>query len=230
MRYLKILLLSLSSLLFFTGVSLATYEDFTDESWVEADPGGDITKYATYVTATSIQMNLDSWVYKDFGVDHFSTTFTHNVAVELIAISASFYKAWGWAVGNSIDTIDDLTEYIRLQFYRDGSAVYSMTFASDSNTDAMVVSLSTMYYLTIERTGDTDATCKVYDDEAKTNLLDTLVITITAGRKFQYLYALSGNNAAQSTPYSSNNTYNLDINEGAPPAVQTRSQIYTIFQ
>jgi len=175
-------------------------EDFT--TYTEVDPNGHITVSANTVDVSALGMDEDAYVYKDFGVDHFKGDFEH--LLDLTLTSGSGDGAWALAhsltnlvddwhtihagggdeLGVSYEWDEDTGKwYIRLHEVASGSGARddSSTYDADSfylkfKRDESVGTYGTLY-------------CYIYSDAARTNLLETLSLSLHAKTDFRYCYA-----------------------------------------
>ena len=192
------------------------YEDFT--TYVEADPGSDITVTANKLDVWEIPNNVDAWVYADKGAGHFGTTFEHDFKLK---IEYDRYNRAGsvWGVSNVVEdayywSANNSQALYVLHVY-DNRIQLREAEATDS--DIYTGSQDSTYYPTAERTGDTTAVLRIYSDEAQTDLLDTLAVAVPSGRSYRYMFAYASWNTGDAG-YISHEIENLDLNEGAPPA------------
>lgn len=153
---------------------------------------------ATQITITSFTRNTDDnvYVYDDFGVNFFDGDIDADVD-QMITGKTGVGHVYSVMFANAIDEANGLdnasadfqgvalnTAY---QFFIrecDGGTLY---------TDATLAqSEDTQYYLTLVR-DDAGATltCYIFDDAARTNLLDTLSLALHNARDFRYCYAVN---------------------------------------
>jgi len=185
------------------------YEDFT--TFTEYDLNNHISvDSATKVSWTGISRNEDAWLYKDYGIGHFGD-FEHFTEGLVSAQTASGF-GMVWAMANIIDETraqrDSTDKNMDAFFYGGTPLFYLQTQASQDGSISL--SLSTLYYFTIERSGTT-GTCKIYSDSGRTTLLDTLTTT-TATTTYRYLYPCASENEA-TVQTSTGYCQNLDIQE-----------------
>lgn len=167
----------------------ATVEDLT--TYTEVDPNTHLTIRGTGSSYHESYQNEDCYLYKDFGTDNFSD-FTHDFKMG-IAANDDNGVAYPWSMQNVINDnyycysnnetvimVDsyDNTAAIRILEYYDGSAY----------ADSYIGMVYGIYYLRIEKSG-TSFTAKIYSDAERTDLLDTLSLTLQADHSFRYLYA-----------------------------------------
>lgn len=191
------------------------YQNFT--TYTEVDPGSTLTVAANSVTATNMNRNTATYVYKDFGADYFGD-FTHESALIATAMAAGSSLA-GWELANIINDTQAIYAsdglIVRL-FNSAGTILFQMSEVQGgvNSTDSYIASLSAQYYMRIKRTG-TNLTCQIFSDAARTVLLDTLILTC-ATTKFRYQYAISSFGDATSavcTGVSSNLEFISAINK-----------------
>lgn len=191
-------------------------EDFT--TYTEYDLNSHIGKTANHVDFQCYR-NETAYLYKDYGAEHFDD-FEHLLTVKAVAYGGSGTGQSNifWVLCNTQD--EDYTgnavPFINLFFYWNGTNVLLFLREKHSggiNQDSFTAGWNTPYYLTTKKDG-TALTCKIYSDASRTNLLDTLSITLQADHKWCYLYIAQ----------SSHETYaqwldadfdNLDLQEGA---------------
>lgn len=165
------------------------YEDFT--TYTEVDPYGRWFQSASWVLASGVRVNEDSYVYKDYGAGYFDGDYIHECEVKFQSS-----QQWGrfvlWEVTNNPGSLNDMTEGQYLFFYRPSSIEMTLRDKGLSNSSSVfTMTADTYYYLRIERSGST-VTCKIYSDSARTNLLDTLSVTCETD-SYRYLVAGASN-------------------------------------
>jgi len=169
-----------------------SYEDFT--TYTEVDTANNrVQRTATHVDHAATR-NEDTYLYKDYGVGHF-TDFTHKVDVrsDFAALSS---QGFVWMLANDVDDAYGLHSagktFILIRIRRDDAGNHITLFefyGGDWYYDDYVgVAANTWYYLTIEKSG-TSLTCKIYSDSARTTLVDTLSLTLHGNWSFRYIYA-----------------------------------------
>jgi len=157
--------------------------------------------------------NEDAYLYLDKGANHFGD-FTHLVTVQLNSVSDNFGR--GIVYSLTVDTVDDWYGLISnnktaigIRLRRESPVSYRLYLEEIYNgtfyADSYVISLSTPYYLTIDKAG-TALTCKIYSDAARTNLLDTLQLNLHADHKFRYVMPCN-------TYHSGTQTCDIDIDD-----------------
>lgn len=176
-------------------------EDFT--TYTEVDPNNHITVTANQLTS-NVYENESAYVYKDYTAGHFNN-FVHTLEITR-TWNNGIRRLYPWLLANTVKDVKAMEDAgdngiavywiynaafdheIRLAELGVGSDTYNVTFADASNP----------YYLTIEKIG-TSLTCKIYSDSIRTNLLDTLSLSVT-DRGYRYMYGI--------------NSYNTGTNEG----------------
>jgi hypothetical protein len=174
---------------------ISNKEDFT--TYTEVDPNSHISLTGKYHIGAVMYRNEDARLYKDKGVGHFSN-FTHLVDAKITAASASGGIGPCWGLTNEIDDYQALylnnKTCIFIFFFRFLNAYYlylQENYSHNAYQDNMInITLNTPYYLKIEKSG-TALTCKIYSDSARTNLLDTLNLTLHANHSLRYVFPVN---------------------------------------
>lgn len=200
-------------------------EDFTTYT-VGGAESAQISTTTTRCTATDLDRDDEAYCYDDKGANNFDGDFEH--LCDVYITSADNLGISGiWALANAIGASDDLKSagesYLQVFCYRDGNGVYNIRLIEydypNNYTDLYVCSVQTMYYLEIERDESVGTYgtlyCRIYSDAARTNLLDTLSLTLHSSKKdFRYVYGIMSRNYAVSvTQEISCYVENLDLQE-----------------
>lgn len=204
-------------------------ENFT--SFTEVDPNSKITKTASTITVAALSRNEDAYVYKDFDVDYFLGNFEID-----FALNVGSYGGLGSGVGYLIamsNAVEELrwlylnraTEHfwyvyiasalgggnvqIGIQFYNGGDPPVN-------DLTGYILSQGTDYYVTVKRDESVGTYgtmyLYLYDDAARTNLLDTLTLTIPNSKvNFRYLYGVQTYNSGGATYHWTGTVSDLDI-------------------
>lgn len=205
-------------LLLITSLCFGAIEDFT--TYTEVDENTDLAVISDTVTITSAQTRQVTFrVTDDKGAGHFGE-FEH--LVKHVSTTVEIHHICG--IWNVTNTLGDL--YAQ-DTAGDGLAVYSHTnianismwdFSND-NIDVYDSIEDEPHWHTIERSSTT-LTDKIYSDESRTDLLDTLSITCETGTK-RYISVASSYDHNLGTAYLYSGTVeDLDLQEGAPPVVR----------
>jgi hypothetical protein len=168
------------------------YEDFT--TYTEVDIAADrIQKTANHVDHYS-KRNETTYLYKDYGADHFGD-FTHKIKAKAQAAdTASLGHAWLLAnhLGDRKALEDANRTLVTLYFYKSSTDLgvylrerYGSTSYHDGNTGGF--GLTDWVYAKIVKSG-TSLTAYLYSDSSYSTLVDTLVLTLHANHTFKYLY------------------------------------------
>lgn len=205
------------------------YEDFT--TYTEQDPNSDITiASATEINVSTLNEDVDAWVYKDLGENHFDGDFEHLVKITINAWTGNWPGALVWLLSNDIDDGNGLQtankSFLGILFYRngafnqvnislrerDGSTSYSDIYTSGNLT------LPKTYYLEIERdeaVGDYGTIyCRIYNDAERTDLVDTLTVALHTSKKdFRYVFAVDSWDADNAAIDISFDVEDLDLQE-----------------
>jgi len=199
-------------------------EDFS--GYTEVDPNSNIVVTSSRSTFTNLQRNEDAYVYKDKGAGHFDGDFEHLVTC-LFDNYTSSGKSTIWGIANEVNDMwyfdDTQKDFLWAFFYHGASNVLYLKEdgPAGSVSDSFAPSLDTPYYLKIKRdenVGDYGTLyCYIYSDEARTNLLDTLSITLHAKIDFRYIYVTQSANQGTPNYLIIGYSENLDLQEEAPP-------------
>lgn len=183
---------------------MVSYEDFT--TYTEVDPDFNRIQFtATHIDHVARRDEFTA-MYDDKGVDYFGSNFTHMIDVKEVASESSSFAAL-WNLQKTVGDLHTIRagsgDYLAMIFYRavNERRLYLEEFDSGvQDNDYYVVSDGTWYYLVIKK-ASTSLTCKIYSDSARTNLLDTLSLTIT-DKSYRYVFACNtynDGNAIQAT-------------------------------
>lgn len=189
---------------------LAAEEDYT--TWEEVDGGNDITVIDDTITWVNLPRSVESYVYKDYGVDYFDGNFQHNFTFQIDSSVAGSAVAV-WVLANDIDDFSGLktNEKSHLRIFTDNPSIpdeVRLYIGEINGTDyyqssSKVITEATPYYVTVSRNEavGTYGTiyCKFYTNDTRTNLVDTISLTLHESKKdFRYLYSLSASNSGYS--------------------------------
>jgi len=182
-----------------SSASIDFSENFLD--YTEVDPNNHITPTGdpSHHIDFDAYRNEDAYLYKDKGADYFSD-FEHLITVNPVSASDNYAYGFPWLLANAVGdyvTLDHANESVISVFLsRETSATQPRfqiveTYEGEwshhyDSYDAP--SFNTKYYLVIKKVG-TAFTCKIYSDEARETLLDTLSITLEVDYKFRYIYS-----------------------------------------
>ncbi len=197
----------------------------------ETDPNSRITRTSSKVTWTNMTRDESAFVDLDKGVGFFGASFIHTLHVKITAATTSSSLMGAvWMVATEEADYNAIRQNaasnaLALEFYRSGT---QPRFALNENVGSgntlsanFDATLNVDYFMTITRDEDTGAngtlTCAIYSDAARTNLLDTLSVTLTVNNNFQFLYGMASGDFNNANVWSGF-TENLDItnNTGAP--------------
>ena len=166
----------------------SSYEDFT--TFTEVDPDNRWTETTTRCTATGADRDESDYVYKDYGVGYFGSSWEHGFTIKITSSGTQGIVVL-YMQANALNSWINQTNAIGLYFYDDvGSpmtiSLKDRTGASDTYTN-LLHDGSKVYYMTLNRSGTT-LTLYIYNDESRTDLEDTLSITMV-DLNYRYLYA-----------------------------------------
>ena len=178
-----------------TAIVVSSYVDLA--TYTEVDPGSKITVTSLKANAVALVNNVASYVYKDYGVGHF-TTISHRFATRLVAVSSDNPAIFVYGLSNSVAPMYiGVGKKIAVYWARAGVA-YNLCLrcydgSSIITTDSTVLALGVTYYIEVLHTaGTTVFTVKVYSDSAYSVLVDTLTIDSSyANTTWRYHYCLS---------------------------------------
>ncbi len=201
-------------------------EDFT--TYTETDSDGDLTVTASKIDIDTMLGNAVSHVVKDKGAGHFGD-FEHLEKVVITSVTNS--SARRTHIYHSLSNIGNPT-WGNLDTADEGLCVYCYIWVGwprvvirdffDNAEDIYsgAGECPQTYYLTIERNGTT-ATCKVYSDADRTNLLDTVTITCQT-TTYQYISALGSGGYYENESVTGSNEA-LDLQETGGETEKTSS-------
>ena len=158
-------------------------EDFT--TFTEVDENGDIAITANKIDVLDMNTDAISYVWKDYGVDHFTGTWEH--LLKVVWTAADQYALCGvWGVHASYGTYQDLKSFegIGIYLYRPGTYNISIRDYGNNTTDTYSAGGYGTWYLKFARDGANLVSCYIYSDEARTNLLDTLSDTLAGDFRY----------------------------------------------
>lgn len=180
-------------------------EDFT--TYTEVDGDSTLTVISTRITGTAQDCTTTSYVYDDKGASHFGD-FEHLITVDIDTVpDAGGFGAWSCSTVYGDWTMIDYEPGMALYIYDD--AYYVQLYNMDDLTKDYYNGIATTYYLTIERSSTT-GTCKIYDDSGRTNLVDTLSLTVDNDACRYIQGHFSRNGASGNVTFY---TENLDLQE-----------------
>lgn len=182
---------------------LVETENFT--SYTEKDDNGHITVTSSRCTVAGLARNEDAWVYDDKGADYFDGDFDHFIDVYYDAgdIDGTFYF---WMLSNSVDDWRDIRlasgDALSVNFIRTTETDYLIRLielvGGDYYIDDYFCSLDTPYYLKVKRDESVGTYgrlyCYIYNDTARTSLLDTLQLDLHEKEDFQYIFVVDTSN------------------------------------
>ncbi|MFO7897531.1 MAG: hypothetical protein R6V58_00550 [Planctomycetota bacterium] len=194
-------------------------EDFT--TYTEQDPNNDVSVAEHTVSFTDLEVrDSDTYVYRDKGADHFDG-FEH--LLDFITTDHTTSPKVGihflWALSNVVEDARYWDLYSSQAVGTDWHATDGLKLwcpENDSLDQYDSVSLNTRYWLTVSRdAGGSTVVEYVYDDADRTNLLDSLSVSVPGSRKYRYVFALNTYNLGDSGITASGDVRNLDLGEAA---------------
>jgi len=196
------------------------FEDYT--SFTTIDPNSHIDIHSSTHVVHDAYRNEECYMYKDYGVSHFKN-FEHVIDVKMV-FTSNYGLSFFWGIADYLETYRGL-----LNDSRDGmfSAIWKNSFGERfigiwelehgvrvglDTTVADVIQSDSWYYLTIEKSGTT-WTCKIYSDEVKETLVDTLTITLQNNYEFRYFFGCNVDDNDVSPNHNVASIRNLDFQE-----------------
>ena len=201
-------------------------ENYTTYS--EYDASGLVTVAANTLTVAG-NNNTAFSVHKVFAAGHFSGDFEHVVAVALNDDSSVNYALcpfWGLSnkTAESAHSFKEIAaasgDCLYIAQYESSGVVWIRLFEISTGTQYTdsynSASYDTWYYCEIERDESTGTygtlLCRIYSDESRTTLVDTLSVTLHEKEDFRTVYAVSSYYNNTTRPYSQD-IKNLDLQE-----------------
>lgn len=210
---LMLMLISILSLINLTKANGSfTNENFT--TYTETDPNSHITiTDATHITFVAYE-NEEARIYKEKGVNHFSTDFKQKVDARFIEYAMVNKRGGFWALTNDVDDLKGLRDgdkdYLAATFriFATGSMRLYIEEGYEGSVaeDYVAVSNNTWYYLLIER-ASSNFTCKIYTNASQRDVegppdVDTLSIALQAVVPYRYIFASITYNSGTSVSFS----------------------------
>ena len=176
------------------------------------DPTGVLSVTPNRITGTNVGRNVVALAVRDLGVDYFQD-FEHLLTIKDDPGNSVSSVIHYWMLGNDVGD-GNVVNGLHLMGVSGGITLRlgeGVGFCPDNNQELYIGRLNVPRYLTIRRVGS-NLTCAVYDDEARTQLLGTLSITV-ATTPYRYVYGFASHNSGQSGILFSGYTENLDLQE-----------------
>jgi len=172
-------------------------EDFAGDYTKVENDGCTFALTSTRCTSSGLTRTTDnSYVYKDFGADYFDGDFEFEfeIYVDECQTSSTQYNRCQFVVlCNQLGDFAAIRNTSEMAFlYLDGeSGVHFKAGNRDGDGggdtgDQVTISIDTLYYLTMSRSGST-LTIDIYSDAGKTSLVGTTSVNLDSGFKFRYL-------------------------------------------
>jgi hypothetical protein len=177
--------------------------DYT--TFTEVDSEGDVTVTASKCDCVDYETRQGppSYIYYDYGVGHFDEDYQFNQKFYTTSDAASTVAVIG-GMSNEIGNVGQASD-AHFVFWHYDNLIYlrELNGGSATSDTSVGVSLTTEYWYEFERDESigTYGTIylRLYDDEAKTSLVDTLAVTLTEKQDFRYMYPLSKFNTNSAT-------------------------------
>ncbi len=192
--------------------------------YTEVDTGNYLTVNDPKILATALDQDIDAYVVKDFGADHFDKL---DVLFEVYQGSGSQNTSEHILPAFTVDAETKFnglgTTDIGVSLYKPGAGIlniYLYRGYSVANDGSVNLSENTIYYCRLERTaGNNTATVKIYSDAARTTLVDTLTVAGYGTVKWRYAYGFLAHSHATTGRDFTGYIQNMDLQEAPPPAV-----------
>ena len=189
-------------------------EDFT--TYTEVDPNGRVAVTASKLDVNGMLRNEDAYVYANKDADFFGATFDHDLTVTRASADQSFLVGV-WCLSNTVDDLYALyigtEQALTVSFFN--KSIF-LRECEQNDTDSYVGTVNGgIYYLTIERTGETVLDVRIYSDSGRTTLTDTISVAVPYGRRYQYIFGTNSWNDGR-TEVGSLDVENLNIYQIAP--------------
>ena len=179
-------------------------QDFTNTSlWKEYDAYNHVTVAANLLTVAG-DSGLAYSVHRVYDEDHFSGDFLHKIGVRINSDGESdlaFAPSWGMSNETADAAHSPLAvqiangDFLYVAFYEDTTPKLYLReiIAGSGYEDYGDLSYGTWYWLEVERDESTGTygtlLCRIYSDESRTVLVDTLSVTLHEKEDFRTLYA-----------------------------------------
>jgi hypothetical protein len=169
-----------------------------------------------------------TYLATDKGANHFSGDFTHLIDIYCTSFSGADAQWHIWAVGDSLNDRDGVSNELMVSCYRDGTTTKPTLLLEEKHqgigygqTYYIPLQYSITYYLTISRSG-TNFSCKVYSDSARTTQIgNTISITLHGVVAYQYVYGVQALHVALSGRTANGYCENLNLQETGQPPTNT---------
>jgi len=205
-------------------------ENYTTYS--EYDASGLVTVGANTL-AVAGNNNTAFSVHKVFAAGHFSGDFEHVVAAALNndgTVSMPWCPFWGLSneTAESAHSFKEIKaasgDCLYIAQYEDSGSVriqlYEVSTGTEYTDFYKYASYDTWYYCEIERDESVGTygtlICRIYSDESRSTLVDTLSVTLHEKEDFRTVYAVSSYYNNYNRPYSQE-IKNLDLQESGTP-------------
>jgi hypothetical protein len=171
------------------------YEDFT--TFEVLDPPPDFTITTNQIIIDGVRRDATSYIRYDMGPKHFGD-FEHLLQVEVTASDLSSIS-FCWAMTNGstdLITARAANDGFNIRPYNTDVTLNQKRLYIEDHTavavDFYIIALDTEYFLTISRYGN-KLQCIIYDDEARTNQLDVLTLSVDTNA-YRWIFGTFGPN------------------------------------
>ena len=212
-------------------------ENFT--TWTEGDPNSRLSVTASAVTATNLYRDDGgTWVYKDFGSDHFNGDFEHRFKFN-IDTAANYSVVFPWLLTNTVNEPNDIDaaggDFQGVCYYQQNAYTFhlypllcengTLSQGYGTVTNTVQISYDTDYFITVTRTdaGGVNSTGQLklevyttnYSGESGAVEVGTTTRDCGVGEQndFQYLFSTCVERASGATFPMSGVVSNFDLQE-----------------
>jgi len=194
-------------------------EDFT--VYTEVDGSAVLTVTASKITGADLDRDINAYIYKDFGTDHFDAI---EINFEVCMESTSVNTAVAVLPGLTVGTVGPNSTWgsgdVAVTLEKAATSLLQLWRGYSAALDTYAISLDTLYYCTLSRASGADTiTLKIYSDAARITLLDTLSVSGFGTSKYRYLYGICGLNDALDGRNFDGYIQNLDISPFIPRVI-----------
>lgn len=194
-----------------------TMEDLT--TYTEQDSTNKISETTTRVTAANVVMDVDTYLYKDFGIGYFDAIDFDFTGYDDGGSTSGHYAGFG--LTNSLNDVSGFSGTdvsILLNQYEGGFRV-QLWVGVIVASDVYAATANTPYYFTLFReAGNDNISLFIFSDSARTSLLDTLSVAGLGTTKYRYIMPFVDFNSGDGGRIFSGYIENVDLKQApAPP-------------
>lgn len=184
--------------------------------YTEVDPNNKLTVAAQIITAADFARDSAFFVYKDFGVGHFDTTFSLSTDNEhLVSSEQSVHVGSGadylfYGLANVVAPLFTEDPIILMRWISTTKPSITIDDGVTDETDNAVTLADARHYMTLTR-GAGGTSCEIFSNANRTTSVDTIAVAqgSTAFRYMHSAFTKAGGGASG----SSGKTFDLDVRE-----------------